>query len=142
MLQRKNQIQERANPAAKTSAARLLEKSRLTTMRNLAAKRNDREEVATLDRQLADLQAEIALDPSSARREADSTDIMAKVNERNRKANLEAMKLAAQAEAERKRKERQAAKAGAAPADPSARLRTVPRMFASRFVISALLGQL
>lgn len=101
-------------------------------MRNLALKRNDRAEVAVLDKQLEELLPTI--DPSST--EPEVVDIMAKVNERNRKANQEAMRLAAQADAERKRKERQAALTGGnIPIDPSARLRTVPRMFASRLVL-------
>lgn len=137
MLLRKGQIQERANPAAKTSAALLLEKTRLIQTRNLAMKRNDRAEVAVLDKKLEELLATIAADPGSKPRDAEAADIMAKVNERNRKANQEAMRLAALADAERKRKERQAAMSGSGNVsiDPSARLKTVPRMFASRFVV-------
>lgn len=109
-------------------------------MRNLAMKRNDRAEVAVLDKQLEEILATIAADPNFKEREPEAADIMAKVNERNRKANQEAMRLAAQADAERKRKERQAAMTGAGnvPIDPSARLKTVPRMFASRLVSSAV----
>jgi RNA polymerase-associated protein RTF1 len=134
VLLRKSQIQERANPSGKTNSARLLEKTRISQMRNLAMKRNDRAEVAVLDKQLEELLATIAVSPGSMEREPEVVDIMAKVNERNRKANQEAMRLAAQADSERKRKERQAALTGAGNVslDPSARLRTVPRMFASR----------
>lgn len=140
VLLRKSQIQERANPSSKSNAARLLEKTRIIQMRNLAMKRNDRAEVAVLDKQLEEILATIAADPTFKEREPEVADIMAKVNERNRKANQEAMRLAAQADAERKRKERQAALTGAGnvPIDPSARLKTVPRMFASRFVPSAV----
>lgn len=137
VLLRKSQIQERANPSSKTNAARLLEKTRIIQMRNLAMKRNDRAEVAVLDKQLEEILATIAADPNFKEREPEVADIMAKVNERNRKANQEAMRLAAQADAERRRKERQAALTGAGnvPIDPSARLKTVPRMFASRLVL-------
>lgn len=140
VLLRKSQIQERANPSSKSNAARLLEKTRIIQMRNLAMKRNDRAEVAVLDKQLEEILATIAADPNFKEREPEVADIMAKVNERNRKANQEAMRLAAQADAERKRKERQAALTGAGnvPIDPSARLKTVPRMFASRLVSSAV----
>jgi hypothetical protein len=53
------------------------------------------------------------------------------VNERNRKANHEAIRRAELQEAERKRRERRLGTP--TTVDPSARLRTVPRMFASRY---------
>src|ERR1700759_3729444 len=68
---------------------------------------------------------------------SEEEDKLAKVNERNRKANLEAVRRAELAEAERKRKERKlAAMHGgelrpSTPHDPSARLKTVPKVFAA-----------
>jgi len=59
-------------------------------------------------------------------------DLMAKVNERNRKANVEAVRKAESAEADRRRRERKAALLGirpSTPSDQSARLRTIPRLF-------------
>ena len=64
--------------------------------------------------------------------------MLAIVNERNRKANLEAVRKAELIDMERKRKERKiAAQAGSRPGtpnplqDPSARLKTTPRLFST-----------
>jgi len=116
-----------------------VERSRLNAARTLAHRRNDFEEVAQIDVQLAALGT-----PTKSRASDDSADLMTKVNERNRKANMEAVRKAEVAEAERKRRERKLTAAGAPVpvADPSARLKTVPRMFnsatptTSRFVNS------
>jgi RNA polymerase-associated protein RTF1 len=97
--------------------------------RTLAHRRNDKAEVAILDAQLAELVVESALTQSEA--PEGSSALLAKVNERNRKANHEAIRRAELQEAERKRRERRFGTPTAA--DPSARLRTVPRMFASRY---------
>ncbi|KXN89714.1 hypothetical protein AN958_05254 [Leucoagaricus sp. SymC.cos] len=121
MLARKSQLQ-----SGKTSGMATVERSRLNAARTLALRRNDLEEVAQIDAQLAALGAPL-------KRQEESTDLLAKVNERNRKANVEAMRKAEIAEVERKRRERKLAAAGTPVpvADPSARLKTVPRLFNS-----------
>ncbi len=105
-----------------------VERSRLNAARTLALRRNDLEEVAQIDTELASLGT-----PTKSRPSDESADLMAKVNERNRKANMEAVRKAELAESERKRRERKLAAAGAPMPvlDPSARLKTVPRMFNS-----------
>lgn len=112
-----------------------LERSRLTQARTLAMRRHDYDEVKDIDTQLAAAESI----PVPARVEA--VDVLAKVNERNRKANQEAVRRAEMAESERKRRERKLVAAGGTltPQDPSARLKTVPRLFnaatpTSRFV--------
>jgi len=100
--------------------------------RTLAQRRHDFAEVEAIEAQLAELAATLPPDrPGNVR---DDDDILAKVNERNRRANMEAVRKAEIAEADRKRRERKlAAAAGSTstPVDPSARLRTVPRLFNS-----------
>ena len=127
MLQRKRQFQgDGSKPQAANSAT--LERARLTQERTLAMRRNDKEEVRHLDAQLAVLALEIPPAPTESTEDASA--LLAKVNERNRKANLEAIRRAEIQEAERKRRERRLGTPTAL--DPSARLRTVPRLFASR----------
>lgn len=117
-----------------------LERSRLNAQRALALRRNDLQEVEQIDSQLA------TLAPTRSRQSEEAADLLAKVNERNRKANMEAVRKAELAESERKRRERKLAAAGTpVPVlDPSARLKTVPRLFnsatptTSRFVSSLL----
>jgi RNA polymerase-associated protein RTF1 len=126
MLARKSQLQ-----VNKPTGMLTLERSRLTQARTLAQRRHDFIEVAEIDTQLAELTAMLADRPSHSR---DDDDMLTKVNERNRRANMEAVRKAEIAEADRKRRERKlAAAAGGtlAPVDPSARLRTVPRLFNS-----------
>lgn len=131
MLARKSQLQ-----SGKSSGMITVERSGLNAARTLALRRNDLEEVAQIDARLAALG-----DPVKSRSE-EAVDPLAKVNERNRKANMEAVRRAELAEAERKRRERKLAAAGTlVPVlDPSARLKTVPRLFnsatptASRFI--------
>ena len=103
-----------------------LERARLEQARKLALRRNDKEEVRMLDDQLAELAVE-----SPPVKSEPIEDVLAKVNERNRKANQEAIRRAELQEAERKRRERRLGTPTIL--DPSARLRTVPRMFASRY---------
>ena len=127
MLQRKRQFQgDSGKPQAANWAT--LERARLTQERTLAMRRNDKEEVRILDEQLAVLAVECP--PTQAESTEDASALLAKVNERNRKANLEAIRRAELQEAERKRRERRLGTPTAL--DPSARLRTVPRLFASR----------
>jgi len=126
MLRRKSQLQ---GDAVKPQANRVsLERARLIQERNLALRRNDKEEVAKLDIQLAELAVESP--PVHSEPPESSSALLAKVNERNRKANHEAIRRAELQEAERKRRERRLGTPTII--DPSARLRTVPRMFASR----------
>lgn len=129
ILARKNNLQA-GKPSAQFAT---MERSRLNQARTLALRRQDYTEVEVIDQQLSEL-------PAVATREEDISDMLAKVNERNRKANLEAVRKAELQEAERKRRERkvQAARAVGTPTpqDPSARLKTVPKLFnsISRFV--------
>jgi hypothetical protein len=97
--------------------------------RTLALRRNDKVEAAMLDTQLAELAVESP--PVQSESTEGASALLAKVNERNRKANQEAIRRAELQEAERKRRERRLGTPTAS--DPSARLRTVPRMFASRY---------
>ena len=147
ILERKKELQAADDPSQLK-----MKKARLNQARSLALKRQDQKEVAEMDKQLAALQAQLdAFGPESAPDSRD--DILRKVNERNRKANVESVRRAELAESERKRKERElaaqaaaqgGAAAGAAVAikhDPSARLKTVPRLFnaatpITRFVAS------
>lgn len=136
MLERKKQISNSVDPQALRMA-----RSKLNQQRSLALKRQDQKEVAELDDELAKVQAQIDFIGADHVVGTQMDEKLRKVNERNRKANVEAVRRAEIAEAERKRKERElAAKAaaqggvaaGAAVAmkyDPSARLKTVPRMF-------------
>lgn len=118
-----------------------MERSRLNAARTLALRRNDFDEVAEIDAQLAAL-----VTPIKSRQSEEAADLLAKVNERNRKANMEAVRKAELAEAERKRRERKLAATGTPVQvhDPSARLKTVPRLFnsatptTSRFVLILL----
>ncbi|KAF9648313.1 hypothetical protein BDM02DRAFT_3115644 [Thelephora ganbajun] len=91
-----------------------MEKSRLTQARTLALRRQELAEVRLIDAQLAELNA---ANPE-AEREDTAADIMAKVNERNRKANLEATRKAEQMEAERRKRERKLAAATRASNSP------------------------
>ena len=95
-----------------------MEKSRLTQARTLALRRKDFAEVQSIDSQLAELNA---ANPE-VEREDTATDIMAKVNERNRRANLESTRKAEQMEAERRKRERKLAaamRASNSPAPPT-----------------------
>jgi len=107
--------------------------------KTLAIRRQDYAEVAEIEAKLAELPA-IAT-PRSEGGESLS-DKLAKVNERNRKANLEAVRKAELMEVERKRRDRKMNASGTTtPVDPSARLKTVPRLFndtISRFVLALL----
>ena len=126
MLARKSQLQ-----GNKSAGTLTLERSRLTQARTLAQRRHDFSEVEQIDTQLAELAAASSDRPNNSRNEHD---MLTKVNERNRRANMEAVRKAEIAEADRKRRERKlASTAGGAgaPIDPSARLKTVPRLFNS-----------
>ena len=73
--------------------------------RQLASKRGDTAELEQIDAKLSQLMAEAR--PARGRKEGegeDRADILARVNERNRKANQEAVRKAEHAEAERRRR--------------------------------------
>lgn len=128
MLRRKSQLQgDAGKPQANWVT---LERARLTQARMLALRRNDKADAAMYEAQLAELAIENP--PVQSESTESASALLAKVNERNRKANLEAVRRAELQEAERKRRERRLG-TPTAPVDPSARLRTVPRMFASRY---------
>jgi RNA polymerase-associated protein RTF1 len=127
MLRRKSQLQ---GEAGKSQANRVtLEKARLIQARMLALRRNDKTEVAMLDAQLAELAVESS--PTKPEPTEDASALLAKVNERNRRANQEAIRRAELQEAERKRRERRLGTPTIV--DPTGRLRTVPRKFDSRY---------
>ena len=133
MVARKNQFNQQLSAPAIT-----MERSRLIQAKTLAARRQDYGEVADIDAKLK----ELPVIQITREEEAESlADKLAKVNERNRKANLEAVRKAELLEIERKRRERKLANAGASgvttPSDPSARLKTIPRTFndTSRLVL-------
>ncbi|EGO26839.1 hypothetical protein SERLADRAFT_464355 [Serpula lacrymans var. lacrymans S7.9] len=125
MLARKSQLQANKHSAGWIT----MERSRLTQARTLALRRQDYSEVADIDAKLA----ELPLPVNVREEEGTLNDRLAKVNERNRKANLEAIRKAELQEAERKRRERKLAAAGASgtatPTDPSARLKTIAKTF-------------
>ncbi|KAI9056399.1 plus-3-domain-containing protein [Trametes sanguinea] len=122
MLARKQAIN-----ATKLSAASVaVERSRLHQARTLAIRRQDYAEVSEIDARLAQL---AALAPQrESQRDEGSSDILAKLNERNRKANMEAVRKAERAELERKRRERSLRAGTATPtggnlSDAASRLR-------------------
>ena len=106
MVARKAQVHAKASMRSGPAGTALtLEKSRLTQERQLAVRRNDLADVERIDAQLAQL-----LQGTQTNRSARSTnsvnEVIARVNERNRKANLEAVRKAEILEAERKRRDR------------------------------------
>ncbi|OSX56775.1 hypothetical protein POSPLADRAFT_1062251 [Postia placenta MAD-698-R-SB12] len=124
LLARKNMMGS-LSKTQQTSTSITMERSRLVSQRTLATRRQDWAEVKLIDEKLAELAATAPVRVSNETRQ----DILAKVNERNRKANLEAVRKAETAEAERKRRERKLLAAGggtprsSTPADPAARLK-------------------
>jgi len=121
MLARKNQLQVHKDVGLSTAA-----RSMLNQQRTLALRRQDYDEVSEIDLKLAT--DAVKHEPTKN----EPVDLLAKVNERNRKANMEAIRKAEMAEAERKRRERKlVAQNGrsSTPVDPSARLKIMPRTF-------------
>jgi len=107
----------------------MLERSRLMQERALALGRHDYAEVVEIDKKLEE--ASKASSPPVKQHDS-GADLLAKVNERNRKANVEAVRRAELAESERKRRERRLHTRNGGtptPSDPSARLKTLPRTF-------------
>jgi RNA polymerase-associated protein RTF1 len=135
MLARKSQLQISSKPTAMSA----MERSRLNQARTLAQRRNDWNEVAEIDAKLAE--AARTSEQEHPPRTDNVQDLLAKVNERNRKANMEAVRKAEMAEVERKKKERNllAQNGGrSTPVDPSARLKTLPRIFNSNTPVTRL----
>ncbi|KAF8909629.1 hypothetical protein CPB84DRAFT_1765028 [Gymnopilus junonius] len=124
MLQRKNQVM-----GSRHAGLTALERSSLNQQRTLAFRRHDFTEVAEIDAKLAEDAASLA--EQSPKRQDTHADMLAKVNERNRKANIEAVRKAELMESERKRRERRLGQSGGTPTpiDPSARLKVTPRTF-------------
>ena len=133
MLLRKNQLAVHKDVGLSTAARSLLNQER-----TLALRRQDFLEVSKIDAKLADDAAKH--EPSKS----EPVDLLTMVNERNRKANMEAIRKAEMAEAERKRRERKLggqSKGTSTPVDPSARLKILPRTFTpttTRFVFLVL----
>lgn len=152
MLKRKAEMEALVR---KPTGLTTLERSRLRQEHTLALRRHDYEVAKRLEAKLAESEPQdsflisttTAMDAthlssspnnnntntaasnnhSSTNREMEA---LAKINDRNRKANLVAVRKAEQAEGERKRRERQAMLSGDTTGiDPSARLKTLPRMF-------------
>ncbi|KAI6026028.1 hypothetical protein EDC04DRAFT_2721634 [Pisolithus marmoratus] len=124
MLARKNQLTHQQSAAAIT-----MERSRLMQARTLAMRRQDYAELQDIEAKLKELPV-----VQSTREEEESlADKLAKVNERNRRANLEAVRRA-EFEAERKRRERKLAAAGlsgTATPESSAKLKATPRFLSA-----------
>ena len=102
MLQRKKDLLGGLTPQEER-----LRRAELNQARNHAVKYGDHAELRKIEEQLAALGGTTNTQPSSPAPANDSAARWAKVNERNRKANLEAVRKIEQAEAERKRKERE-----------------------------------
>jgi RNA polymerase-associated protein RTF1 len=97
--------------------------------KTLAVRRQDYAEVTDIEAKLKKLPV---VQSTREDEEESLADKLARVNERNRKANLEGVRKAELLEAERRRRERKLHAAGsgvATPTDPSARLRMIPRTF-------------
>ena len=103
------------------------EKGRLMQARQLAAKRGDTAEMEQIDAKLSQLMAEAK--PVRHTKTEDRADILARVNERNRKANQEAIRKAEHLEAERRRRERKLASANGTATPPAERLRASRLVF-------------
>ncbi|CAA7268808.1 unnamed protein product [Cyclocybe aegerita] len=106
MLTRKAQLQ-----TSKGSGLSTLERSRLIQQRTLAIRRQDYEEVAEIEAKLEEAK------PTTPPK-LETEDMLARVNERNRKANLEAIRQQEIAEAEKKRRERKLKELGSKPSTP------------------------
>jgi len=128
MLARKQMMSSK-----QSTASVRMEKSRLAQARTLAFRRQDLAEVRSIDAKLAELNA---TNPE-VKTEDKTTDIMAMVNERNRKANLEATRKAEQ-EAERKKRERKLAAAVRASDSPAPSALAALRIDVSRSVTPSL----
>lgn len=102
-----------------------MERSRLAQARTLAYRRQDQEEVKQLDIRIAELDLTIEVERKDRKDDGSVEDLLAKVNERNRKANAETLKNIAARE-EKKRRERKLAMANGS---------ATPRLLGSRYVL-------
>jgi RNA polymerase-associated protein RTF1 len=136
MLARKNAI-----GSGKTSSVLSVEMKggQLRAARRLAEDRQDWDDIARIDKELEELGPLVRVNTPIE----SAQDRLERVNERNRKANLDAIKKAEEKEREKKKQEKLGRNNGllAAPValDPSARVKTVPKLFSrasSRSVIS------
>ena len=114
MLERKQSVMS----GTRSHSSMILERSRLQQAKTLALRRNDRTEVRVLEEQLAALDASTPKSRTPVPDQDDISQRLAKVNERNRKANLESVRRAEQAANERKREERERKKAASGFATP------------------------
>ncbi|KAH8102183.1 plus-3-domain-containing protein [Cristinia sonorae] len=136
MITRKKQM----SADTRSNTVLSIERSRLKQALHLAQVRRDEQDEADIQSQITAIEDEIASRERSsgggAKGEETAADKLAKVNERNRKANAEAIRAAELREAERKRKEKKAGTNGTSTPtstyDPSARLKTIPKMFNPR----------
>ncbi|KAF8641267.1 hypothetical protein AX16_010097 [Volvariella volvacea WC 439] len=148
MLQRKKELQQLSQK--RPTGLSTIERSRLLQAKTLAIRRQDYVEVAEIEAKLAAASTANEDGEDNGRGEevrrkiSPEAEMLARVNERNRRANMEAVRKAEVAEMERKRRERKLAAMGVGgggggeggsgtaspvPVDPSARLKTKPRMF-------------
>lgn len=129
MIARKNAI----NPNNASASQAFNRKVELTQKRHLAMKRQDYKEVAEIDKELESLAATQSSGNNRRERGDDQADLMAKVNERNRRANLEAVRKAEAELAARKRQERKAlanavATSTSTSLDVTARVKSISRI--------------
>lgn len=128
-------------PQKSTNTA-IIERSRLLQERSTAERRDDWKQVQAIDVQLQALGGNGPNSPQKSNRH-DVDDRLAKVNERNRKANLDAIRRSEMQDAERRRRDRKLALNGAnGTATPTAeglgkllRKGTQPGTPHSRFVL-------
>ncbi|GJJ14780.1 hypothetical protein Clacol_009048 [Clathrus columnatus] len=131
MIAQKNAI----NPGNVSITQAFNRKVELTQQRHLALKRQDYKEVAEIEKELESLASTQSSANGRRERNDPQADLMAKVNERNRRANLEAVRKAEAELAARKRQERRVLANAVATGsslpiaiDMSARVKTVPRI--------------
>ncbi|EJD51871.1 plus-3-domain-containing protein [Auricularia subglabra TFB-10046 SS5] len=131
-LKRKAQI-DRLLPSRPWDPAK--EYAHLLKRHDLAFQRKDREETKNLQAALREFEEKHPNLKERYKREResdDNEDLMARINKRNKLANEENVRRAEAAEAERKRRERRLGMNRADSADPSARLKTIPKTFTPR----------
>jgi RNA polymerase-associated protein RTF1 len=140
MIARKNAL---SGPARGHRSAKFTEKIRLKQELKLAYERQDQVEASAIEAQLRVIEEEEASSAPSTPRAMDTNDLMAKVNEKNRARTLELIRKAESESLMRKRMERKAmllaqqgggsgASTPGGSFDPSARLKTVPKVFKDR----------
>ena len=96
MVERKSRLMNNTRGVSQIA----MDRAELARRRDLAQRRRDFAESSELDARIADLDQLIELAGTEEKKE----DILAKINERNRQANREAVRRAEAAEAERKRR--------------------------------------